>query len=161
MRSPATVAEELAPVPFVLLAGGAGGIMLGASALPVVQESTASAIVVRLLLGLIMILVWWAGVRRRRFSVWRTAWHLMLAWDVAHVLGLLLVVAIVGARGDMRAGTPWPESVGIVLSALIVLSPVRFMMSAALVARGRRSLPGSGGPVVPESLTPSDHAAAT
>jgi hypothetical protein len=62
------------------------------------------------------ILVGWVAVRRRRYSIWWTAWHLSLALAVADLLQMGL---------------------GFADASILVRSPFRFLGSAVVVAFAR------------------------
>jgi hypothetical protein len=135
MRLDLNEIERLPPAPFILFVGATGGVL---QALPSIwgRDHIAIGLVTQVGVQGAALLLWWVAVRRRRFSVWRTALHLMLALDLAHVIGLLLSLSSVGMQFKASWATP-------LLSAVLGMSPFRFLGALALVAMGRL-LPGSG-----------------
>ena len=127
--------ERLTPAPFILFVGATGGVLQN---LPSMwgRESIAIALVTQVGVDGAAVLLWWAAVRRRRFSVWRTAWHLMLALDLSHVISFLLALSSIGMHFKASWAIP-------LLTAVLGMSPFRFLGALALVAMGRL-LPGSG-----------------
>jgi hypothetical protein len=146
--------EEPAPTPFVLLVGMIGGVLQSIPSLAT-QGSTAGALVASLIVGVAAVGLWWVSVRRRRFSVWRTAWHLTLALDLAHMLALSFVLV----RIPGKLPVSWLDTSETILMTVVALSPLRFSAATVLLAFGRM-LPGSGLPVVPQPLAPSHPAEA-
>jgi hypothetical protein len=154
VRLGSTRIEELPPGPFVFLVGAVGGVLQVIPEFLSEYFGIASALSGQLVVNLAAIVLWWTAVRRRRSSVWWTAWHLTLALALAQVLAVLLSLAIVNVRVPL-ADLVWP-----MLTALLGLSPIRFLGSAVLVAVGRL-LPGSGTLARPRAPTPNDPAAVT
>jgi hypothetical protein len=136
--------EKLEPVPFVLLGGAVYAVLEAISSSAVAQRSVASQLVLMILLDLAMVFFLWAGVRRRRFSVWWSAWQLTLAWDLGNAWSSLIVLQMF----DVRLKMSWLDFVENLLSVILALSVFRFVEAAAAVAIGRL-LPGSGTAAAP------------
>ena len=167
MRLSPTQLEELAPAPFILIVGLAGGVLEGIPRFFLGNGSSAEGRSAQLVVVGAFSLLWWAGafllwwaaVRRRRFSIWKTAWHLTLALSLAQLLdlSLALVVASIETKGayvEALMHAPLSMSLSNLLLVLI-LSPIRFLGSALLVAFGRQ-LPERGSPNTPRPLTSTD-----
>lgn len=154
MRLVPTQIEELSSTSFVLIVGMTFGVLQTVRELPGLQTTVAGPLLVQLILTLAAVFVWWAAVRRRRFSVWWAAWHLVLAWDLADVLAVGATVA----RFRVHIHTPWLDVIENTFSPLLVLSPIRFLKSAVLLAVGRL-LPGSAKLVDSRPLAPNDSTA--
>jgi hypothetical protein len=167
MRLRPTQLEELAPAPFIVIVGLAGGVLQGIPRFFLGNGSNAEARSAQLVVVGAFSLLWWAGafllwwaaVRRRRFSVWKTAWHLTLALSLAQLLDLALglVVASIETNGAIVTAlihAPLSASSSSLVLVLI-LGPIRFLGSALLVAFGRQ-LPERGSPTAPRPLTSTD-----
>jgi hypothetical protein len=143
--------EQLSATAFVLTVGLAFGVLQTVRGLvsnsPYVETVIALQVIIMLSAGF----VWWAAVRRRRFSVLRAALHLVLAWDFADVLSATLTLAPLRDQIHM----PLRDLVENVLSPYLVLSPIRYVPLAVLVAVGRL-LPGSGRLIDSRVVTPGD-----
>ena len=167
MRLSPTQLEELAPAPFIITVGVGGGVLQGIPHFFLGNGSSTTARPAQLAIVGVFSLLWWAGafllwwaaVRRRRFSIWKTAWHLTLALSLAQLLdqALGLVVASIETKGaivEALIHAPLSaSSSGLVL--VLILSPIRFLGSALLVAFGRQ-LPERGSPTTPRPLTSTD-----
>jgi hypothetical protein len=160
--------EKLPPTQFILLVGLAAGVLDGVPTLLVGNTSSAGTRPIHLLAvaattvlwWCAAVLLWWVAVRRRRVSVWKTAWHVMLGWALGDVLALAL--AFVAASIDTHGGfvnayvhAPLSATLPGLVGPTLLRSPIRFLGSAVLVAFGRYLL-RSAGPSTPHSLTSGD-----
>src|SRR5262249_34174662 len=89
---------------------------------------------------------------RRRFSVWKTAWHVTLALALADGIDTLLAYALAsietkGAYVEALGRADW-SAVAAPVVILLIKSPIRFVGSAMLIALGR-GLPRGGGVEAP------------
>jgi hypothetical protein len=160
MRGLWTQIEELTPAPFILLVGFVGGVLQGVPHFIVGTSTSTDARIVQMVVFDVLsvlwwaaaLLLWWVAVRRQRYSVWSTAWHVTLALVLADVLGLALgyVNASIETNGAFlealaRAPVSFSTS-GLVV--VLIRCPIRYLGSALVVFLGRR-LPGhtnSAGP---------------
>ena len=162
MRGLWTKIEALATAPFILVVGSVGGVLqgiphffLGSSSrtdMRIVQMVAFD--VISVLWWAAALLLWWVAVRRRRYSVWSTAWHVTLALVLADVLGLALgyldaSIETNGAFVEALARAPLSFSTsGLVV--VLIRCPIRFLGSALVVYLGRQ-LPGHTSPVAPRA----------
>jgi hypothetical protein len=130
--------EKIAAVPFILFAGLVGGGLqsLGEFA----RNGTGALVAFFIVIGAAVVL-WWASVRRRRYSVWRAAFHLTVAMALSQVISFALVVPRTAHAEGVQID--WLNAIEQVLWVQLALSPIRFIGAALLVALGRL-LPGSG-----------------
>ncbi len=149
MRRITARAEQLAAAPFVLLVGLGGGAVRGVPRLLLggtgeVDSRAALAVVLgaaTVLWWTAALLLWWIAVRRRRWSVWRTATHLTLGLALADVLttSLGMVAASIGTNG-MFAEAAMRDPMAIALPNLVltlIQLPMWFVGSVVAVALGR------------------------
>lgn len=162
MRFFATQLEALAPASFIIVVGLAGGVLQGVpsfffqSTSSVHVAQVAALAVISVLWWAAAVLFWWIAVRRRRYSIWKTAWHVTLAWALADVLelGLDLVHTSIQTKGafvEAVARTPLDFALTN-LELILIRSAVRFLGAVILVALGRQ-LPGSDNHVAPQPST--------
>ena len=164
MRCRPTQLEELAPAPFIVVVGLVGGVLQGMPRFFLGNGSSTEARSAQLVIVAAFSVLWWAGalllwwvaVRRRRFSIWKTAWHLTLALSLAEVLDLALALAAAsiqtkGAIVEALVHAPLSMSLSS-LGLVLFRSPIRFLGSALLVAFGRQ-LPERDNPAAPRPLS--------
>lgn len=138
MRAAIRRIERLAPAPFVLILGTGGGLIQ--SLIGLTQPRGAAAIGAGLLTFTAAAIVWWLGVRRRRYSVWSIALQLTAAIALADLIGLAIVMLVFVS--DMRH-VPWRDAAVSAGTAQLGLSLIQFPVALALIAAGR-FLPGIG-----------------
>ena len=139
--------EDLTAGRFILLVGAIGGVLRSYPASCVEHATVRLVFVLFVLTDAAAVLLWWVAVRRRRFSVWKTALHVMLGLDLADALGFGLILAMLSldARRHMVNAVvhkPVMDLVGVFAAPILI----RFVVAAAAVAFGR-VLPGRGKPV--------------
>jgi len=140
--------ENLTPGQFILLVGLGAGILRGVPgyllpgsiANPAVLAVAVAALSLLALSG--AVLVWWIAVHRRRFSWWKTAWHLTLALALGDLLGFALafVDASMQTNGEFISSwfnAPLSTTMPGLLAPILFKSPVRLLGSALLIALGR------------------------
>jgi len=168
VRTLLTQIEELESLAFVFLVAAIGGVLKGVPALFLGNSSLPGVPVVALfLVGTVVslfwlaasILLWWIAIRRRRYSIWQVGFQLMLAWALADVLqmALLLVAGSFATKGaivEIILHAPLSQSSTSLLLVLIQ-SPIRFLGAAGLVAFGRFLLTNHD-PVAPHLLMATD-----
>lgn len=139
--------EDLSPGRFILLVAVIGGVLHSYPGSYLEQATARTIVALAIVTDAAAVLLWWIAVRRRRFSVWKTALHVMLALDLADALALLLSIAMLSL--DVRehllstlVQQPLSTSLGELVPPYVVVSAIRFVGAAVLVAIGRR-LPGS------------------
>jgi hypothetical protein len=139
--------ENLTPGQFILLVGLGAGILRGVPGflLPgsIAKPAAAVAMAALSLLALSgAVLVWWIAVHRRRFSWWKTAWHLTLALALGDLLGFAMafVDASMQSNGEFISSyftAPLSTTMPGLLAPTLLRSPIRFLGSALLIALGR------------------------
>src|SRR5215510_1455951 len=164
MRRLWTKIEALSAAPFILLVGLVGGVLQGIPHFFLGSSSRTDMRIVQMIVFDVISVLWWAAVlflwwlavRRRRYSVWSTAWQVTLALVLADVLGLALgylnaAIQTNGAFVEALARAPLSFSTsGLVV--VLVRCPIRFLGSALVVFLGR-NLPGQSNPVSPRSMS--------
>lgn len=145
--------EDLSPGRFILLVGVLGAVLRSYPGFYLEHASARTILVLAVVTDAAAVALWWVAVRRRRFPVWKTALHVMLALDLADALGFLLTIAMLSlnVRGHLVntiAHEPLLTFLGGFATPYVVFSAIRFVGAAVLVAIGRR-LPGSGKSVTP------------
>jgi hypothetical protein len=172
VRSLLTQLEELAPARFVLLVGVASATLRSIPAFFLRNPAHANwnwvqligGAAFRLLWWLAALLLWWVAVRRRRFSIWKIAWHLVLALALADglVLALSLVPDSIETHGRVIKTLAQAASTVVWsnLDPILIRSPFRFLGAVALLALGRVLL-GVVNPAAREPLLPTDREAVT
>lgn len=149
MRRIAAHIEALAAIPFILLLGLVGGAIQGIPRFFLGGTGASGPHFAQFLVVAISavlwwtaaLLLWWVSVRRRRWSLWRTAAHVTLGLALADVLtsALGMVIASIGTSG-MFATTIVREPLTFASSNLVlplVRSPLWFLGAAMAVALGR------------------------
>ncbi len=141
--------ECLAPAPFMLLIGAVGGVIQGIPRFFLGSAGRTGAhlgefvlvAVASVLWWAAALLLWWIAVRRRRWSIWKTAGHVTVGLALANVLDIALatVVASIETNGVFAgaiARAPLTfASPNLVL--VLIRSPLWFLGSAMLLALGR------------------------
>lgn len=172
MRSLLTQLEELAPAHFVLLVAVASATLQSIPAFFLPNTGQANWNLIQLVGGaafgllwwLAALLLWWVAVRRRRFSIWKIAWHLVLALALADGLALALSLVagsiethgrLVRALAQAASTVVWSN-----LGLILVRCPFRFLGAVALLALGRVLL-GMMNPAAREPSMPTDREAVT
>lgn len=140
MRATLRDLEALAAVPFVLVTGTLGGLLLCLG--EVVQPRGAAVLAVGLLVLATAALVCWIGMRRRRYSVWSTALQLTVAAILAQLIAIPVVIAML-FEGPGPRQLQWHDVVVQMASAQLAMSPLAFALALVLVAAGR-AVPGHG-----------------
>ncbi len=152
IRLLSTRLENLSPSRFILLVGVIGGVLRSYPGTYLDHATIRMIVALAIITDAAAVLLWWVAVRRRRFSFWKTALHVMLALDLADALALLLSIAMLSldARGHLVntfVHQPLSTILGGLVPPYVVFSAIRFLGAAVLVAIGRR-LPGSGQPSI-------------
>ena len=139
---------ESLPAPhFVVLIAAIGGVLRSVPGY-LVGRTTAGGLIAVSLISAATILLWWVAIRRRQCSVWRVAWHVVLALALADLLafGITLALVSIDTQGRIArdlAQTPLSTLLGAFLPPIPILGAVRFVIATLLIGVGRR-LPGSG-----------------
>jgi hypothetical protein len=161
MRIVTSRIEQLSARRFIeivaLIAGvfvGMPQILAGSSGNPVPAALVATLAIAGLTATLAL---WWIAVRRRQFSVWRTAWHITLALAMGDFIGFAVafLAATVQTNGDYAEAyfhASWLTTLPGLVVPMLLRSPIRFVGTATLVALGR--MPRDGEPRL-ESKSPA------
>ena len=141
--------EGFAPARFILVVGAVGGVIQGIPRFFLGTTGRAGAHLGQVVLVAVASVLWsaaalllcWIAVRRRRWSIWKTAGHVTVGLALANVLDIALaaVVASIETKGVFagaiaRAPLTFASS-NLVL--VLIRSPLWFLGSAMLVALGR------------------------
>ena len=141
--------DQLAPAQFILIVAAAGGIVRGMPSL-LRPHTIAGVLSIVLLNNGAWIALWWLAVRRRRFSVLQTAWHVVAALALADTLafGLSLALVSIDTHGEVArriAQRPVVDLLGGFVPPLLLLGLLRFVGAAVLLSLGRLLPGGSQG----------------
>ncbi len=124
--------DKLPAAAFVLFAGSVGGVLLGSSEFaPNTGPGAVAAFAIRITAG---VAVCWLGVRRRQHAVLSTALQLTLIVGLAQMIAFALSVPR-AVPADVHL--EWRDVAQTELFTQLVLSPIRFVEAAVLVAIGR------------------------
>ncbi|MDP1860093.1 MAG: hypothetical protein Q8K82_15565 [Gemmatimonadaceae bacterium] len=156
--------ESLPATHFVLLVATVGGVLRSVPGY-LAGRTAAGALFTVALISAATILLWWVAVRRRQFSVWRVAWHLVVALALADLFafGITLALVSIDAQGKLArdlAHMPLSTFLGAFVPPIPILGAVRFVIASVLIGVGRH-LPGSGKVVNRHSLAPTHPGAVT
>lgn len=149
MRRLSRQIEAWAPARFVLLIGAAGGIIQGIPRFFVRGTGGTGAHFGQFVLIGLASVMWcaaalllsWIAIRRRRWSIWKTATHVTVGLALASVVDMALgaVVASIETRGVFaealaRAPVTFASSN---LGLILLRSPLWFLISATVILLGR------------------------
>jgi hypothetical protein len=139
--------ESLPAMSFILVVAAIAGVLRSVPGY-LVRDNRGGALFTVIITYTAAMLLWWVAVRRRQFSVWRLAWHLVVALALADMLGFAVSMAMfsIDTRGDAAQHlmqTPLTTFLGAFVPPILVFGLVRFIGAALLLGLGRR-LPGSG-----------------
>lgn len=166
--------DDLSPVQFVLFLGLIAGTVQG---IPSLLESSpggiggqtlhvAAAVAGSALWWCAAVVFGWSAIRGLRFSLWRTAGQMTLAWAIGDLVaaGLAFVGASIQTQGGFvhsYVNAPfWTGALPGLLGPTILHTPARLVGSIALLAVGRFLLDRRG-PSTPPTSRPADHEAVT
>lgn len=135
--------ERLPSVPFVLMAGTIGGVLLSVTG----SGTTTGVGTLAALLATVaaVVTLWWVTVRRRQHNAWSAGFHIACVIALAQLIALALIIT--GAVAPTEH-LQWQDVVSKALIPQLVLTPLRFGGAVLLIAVGRR-LPGSGRGTLP------------
>lgn len=153
MRADRRDIDSLGPLSFVLFVGTGGGVFQ--ALIQLAQPGRAAARgAVALTFTVAAAIVWWLGVRRRRYSAWSIALQFTAAMALADLMSLAIVIpAFVPEVSEIS----WRDAAGAIGTAQLGLSLIRFPVVLALVAAGRFVSRGHARPGAARPPEPGEH----